>query len=427
MIPVPTALAHAEANLASGRYEDALRGFLAIVRAVPRFPRARLRVADCLLNLGHRHPAIAVYRALAWHYLRTGQPLLGLVAAKMVIALDPAFQDVLDILAELYSADSDRLGDEDLTPLEVSLEGVAIVGYSAQSGPALADEAMKVASNTDLVAEHPRKLPPIPLFSHLAEKPFTHVLDGLRLRRFADGEVIIEEGSPGDAFFMLADGAVEVSKKVAGQKRVLAQLSEGAVFGEMALVSNAPRTATVRAKGEVALLMLARADLEKQEGELESLTQALKKFTRGRFLANLAATSPLFAQLPRDERKALLRRFVAQAVGAGDIVIEEGEAGRGLFLVLKGELEVSARAQKLAVLRSGDVFGEISLLKAIPTTATVKAKTVGEVLFLAREDFAPALAAHPGIQPALEELSAQRIAANQAVRPVATQDAAILV
>lgn len=424
-----TVLSRAEADLVGGRFEDALRGFAALVHAVPQFPRARLRVADTLLNLGHKTRAIEVYRALAWHYLRLGQPLLGLVAAKMVIALDPSYQDILEILAELYSADSDRLADAELAPVDVSLEGVEIRAFPLSSGAALADEVARLASATDAGVSYPRKLPPVPLYSHLSKETFTRVLDSLRLRRFADGEVIIAEGSPGDAFFMLADGLVVVTKTVGGVARTLAHLSEGAVFGEMALVSNAPRTATVTARGEVALLSLARADLEKQAGELDSLTQALRKFTRGRFLANLAATSPLFAQLGRDERRVLLRRFQAQVVGAGDILIEEGEAGRGLFLVVRGEFEVAVGAAKVATLKSGDVFGEISLLRASPTTATVTARTQGEVLFLSREDFAPALQAHPGMHSALHELTTKRLVANQAVvaAQVSTQDSAVLI
>lgn len=428
MTPVSTVLSKAEADLAGGRFEDALRSFAALVHAVPGFPRARLRVADTLLNLGHKKQAIEVYRALSWHYLRLGQPLLGLVAAKMVIALDPAYQDILEILAELYSADSDRLADTELVPMGVSLDGVEVHAFPLARGAALADECAQLAARTDGSA-YPRKLPPVPLYSHLSKDVFTRVLDSLRLRRFADGETIIAEGSAGDAFFMLADGLVTVTKKVGGVTRVLANLSEGAVFGEMALVSNAPRTATVTARGEVSLLSLARADLEKQAGELDSLTQALRKFTRGRFLANLAATSPLFAQLGRDERRELLRRFQAQMVGAGDILIEEGEAGRGLFLVLRGEFDVAVGAAKVATLKSGEVFGEISLLRASPTTATVTARTQGEILFLSRDDFAPALQAHPGLHVALHELTTKRLVANQAVvsETASTQDSAVMV
>jgi CRP-like cAMP-binding protein len=415
---VSEVLSRAEGDLSEGNYDDALRGFLAVIQAAPRFPRARLRVADTLLNVGQKKRAASVYRALSWHYLRTGQPLLGLVAAKMVIALDPSYQDLLDILAELYSAESDRLGDGDLPPVEPLIEGVEVKGYTLAVSDALYDEAVKVASDTSMVSDIPTKLPPIPLFSHLAEEPFIGVLGSLRLRRFADGEIIICEGQPGDAFFMLADGVVTVSKKVGTETKVLANLSEGAVFGEMALVSNAPRTATVTARGEVALLSLFRADLELQAGELESITQALRKFTRGRFLANLAATSPLFQDIQKDDRRELLRKFQSQVVGAGDILIEEGEQGRGLFLVLRGEFDVTQkelgpRNNRVATLKSGDIFGEISLIKASPTTATVTSRAGGEVLFLARTDFDAALLRHPTLKATLGDLTSERLRQNR--------------
>jgi CRP-like cAMP-binding protein len=217
---------------------------------------------------------------------------------------------------------------------------------------------------------------------------------------------------------MLADGVVTVSKKVQNQVKVLANLAEGAVFGEMALVSNAPRTATVTARGEVALLSLFRADLELQAGELESITAALRKFTRGRFLANLAATSPLFQDIQKDERRELLRKFQSQVVGAGDILIEEGEQGRGLFLVLRGEFDVTKKElgpknNKVATLKSGDVFGEIALIRDSPTTATVTSRVAGEVLFLAKSDFDAALLRHPTLKDTLGDLTAERLRQNR--------------
>jgi CRP-like cAMP-binding protein len=416
--PVTQVLARAEQDLASGRFEDALRGFAAVVRAAPAHPRARLRIADTLLNLDEKRRAIDVYRGLAWHFLRSGQPLLGLVAAKMVIALDPAYQDLLDILGELYAAESDRLGDGDLSPVTPLTAQTQVDGFPLEGRAALVDLAARLALDVSAAGAAPAQLPPIPLFSHLSGDALVSVLGSLRLRRYGDGEAIITEGEPGEAFFMLADGQVHVTKRVDGRPALLAELAEGAVFGEMALVSNAPRTATVRAMGEVALLSLSRSDLERHAGELESVTVALRKFTRARFLANLAATSPLFADVPREQRRALLRRFQAKAANPGDILIEEGEPGRGLFLVLRGDYQVTRRdfgpGHVVATLRSGDVFGEISLLRAVPATATVTARASGEVLFLGRDDFGQALAAHPTLLANLQEISTERIRANQA-------------
>ncbi|MEQ8985448.1 MAG: cyclic nucleotide-binding domain-containing protein, partial [Deltaproteobacteria bacterium] len=240
------------------------------------------------------------------------------------------------------------------------------------------------------------------------------------------------EGEAGDSFFMLADGVVIVSKKVKGQDTVLAHLHQGAVFGEMALVSNAPRAATVVAQGDVDLLELSRRDLEEHAGELESVKLALKKFTRGRFLANLAATSALFRPLSKPDRRALMSKFKPQKVFPDDILIEEGEAGRGLYLILRGEHRVTTKegagVTELARLRGGDVFGEISLLRAQPTNATVTATSVGEVLFLPKEDFQQMLASHPEVREALDAMSDDRLKKRgQLTGEISIDDASVMI
>ena len=88
------------------------------------------------------------------------------------------------------------------------------------------------------------------------------------------------------------------------------------------------------------------------------------------------ATSPLFKPFNRMQQRDLLRRFTSHDVAPGTVVINEGEEGRGLFVVLSGELDVSRRATDGAVvplggLKTGDVFGEISLLRNAKTSATV--------------------------------------------------------
>lgn len=427
--------ARAESDFSGGRYEEALRGYVAVIQTAPRFLRARYRVADALLNLGDRQRAKDVYKGLAWHYIKAGHPLLGLVVCKMVLALDPNYKDLLHILAELYSSESDRTAEVDLPePLPLP-DGAPAPGLPNFATPTLLETAAKLAADTDPITEVPARFPVIPLFSHLTEEAFIKVLGSLRLRRHTHGQRIITEGEPGDSFFMLADGVVVVSKRLNGADTVLAHLHQGAVFGEMALVSHAPRAATVTAMGDVDLLELSRRDLELHAGELESVTQALKKFTRGRFLANLAATSPLFKPIDRADRRALMAKFKPRMVYANDILIEEGEPGRGLYLILRGEYRVTKRqggeALVLATLRGGDVFGEISLLKETNTTATVTSLGIGEVLKLDREEFREVLAKYPEVKSTLDLLSEQRLRSQEQMRShsqdIITDDAKLMI
>jgi CRP-like cAMP-binding protein len=147
--------------------------------------------------------------------------------------------------------------------------------------------------------------------------------------------------------------------------------------------------------------------------EVPSLAVAMDKFARERLLKNLLATSPLFRPYNHQQQLDLIRRFDGHEVAAGTVVIREGDAGQGLFVVLAGEVEVSKRQAgggelALARLRAGDVFGEMSLLTNQPTTATVKAARPSTILFLAREYFQRLVQALPAIRQYFEDLSHRR-------------------
>ncbi|MBC7977718.1 MAG: cyclic nucleotide-binding domain-containing protein, partial [Myxococcales bacterium] len=102
------------------------------------------------------------------------------------------------------------------------------------------------------------------------------------------------------------------------------------------------------------------------------------------------------------------------------VVIHEGEQGRGLFVVLSGELDVSRRAADgstvpLGGLRTGDVFGEMAVLRKAATTATVVCVRQATVLFLAGEYVERIVAAVPEIRSYLEALAEDREIDNQLV------------
>ncbi|MBI3180392.1 MAG: cyclic nucleotide-binding domain-containing protein [Deltaproteobacteria bacterium] len=411
----------AENELRSGKYAEALEHYLETVRAVPQFWRARFRIADTLLNFKAREQALEIYRSIAWHAIKAGSPLEGLVAIKMAAALDPSLTDVVSIMAQLYSRDSDRVSkDHEEAPRLLPTPDDAVTPANDLAGQALVDAAAREAADTEGVAKYPDHLPSIPLFSFLDEGAFTAVLASLQLRRFVKGQKIIEEGQPGDSFFILAEGDVEVTRSVKGKLVKLARLHAGAVFGEMALITRAPRTATVIANNDCDLLELKRASLEAQANELASVTQALKEFTHERFLTNLTATSAVFKPFPPTIRKEIVRRFQDFPVDPGDELIAEAEEGQGLFLILKGNVEVTKKADggqpvKLARLNEGDVFGEISLIQDTATTATCTAVTRGDLLFLPKREFKGLIARHPEMKDELAKITAERVQKTKAL------------
>ena len=101
-----------------------------------------------------------------------------------------------------------------------------------------------------------RALRQIDLFRPLSDDELRTAAARCRPLHYAAGERIIEEGAPGDSFFILDRGEVEVSKEMGGVRRPLARLMEGQFFGEMALLTGENRAATVLAATDVDLFTL---------------------------------------------------------------------------------------------------------------------------------------------------------------------------
>ncbi len=395
---------------------------------------ARLRLADALLALGEVQQAALVYTALARYAANAGYPLRGLVALEVLSALEPQLGKLLHNLAQLYADGSPRLGrgmrpspgDPDLA----LPEGIA---RAVQAGPrdpeALVHDAAALGASVEGVLNaYPEILPPIPLFSELPADAFAGVLDALKLIRTRPGEAVLRQGDAGQSFYVLARGEVRVTRTGdSGEGILLATLHDGAIFGEMALVSAAPRSATVTAATDCDLLEFDRDALAAASREIGTIARALDKFTRERLLANLLSTAALFRPLDRTQRFDLMRRFTAHDMGAGSDIIREGQPGTGLFVVLSGEVDVSKRDGEekvlLATLTPGDVFGEIALLNESGATATVTAATNCTVLFLAREYFQRLMAAVPEIRNYIEDLGVGRLMDTQHLMNMDEDDA----
>jgi putative ABC transport system ATP-binding protein len=101
-------------------------------------------------------------------------------------------------------------------------------------------------------------LRPIELFKTLTPRQLTDVAEKMSKRHYAAGETIIREGDPGEEFFLVSDGEVEVIR--VGHE--VARLGPGDFFGEVALISGEPRNATVVAEGEVDTYALGKTDFE---------------------------------------------------------------------------------------------------------------------------------------------------------------------
>ena len=401
---------HAHRLFAKGEAAYCLRLCDAIVAMAPHDFESRLKVGDCLAALGQPQLAASVYRAVGWYTLRAGRPLATIVAARVLESLSVEADDLLVAFVVQYGSESELLGKlaARLSPPGGDTE-IAAPNLHEPPAPGFLEAAAHRAEHClDDFDDYPDAVHSIPLLSQLSESALRKVLATLVIKRLPDGAAVIRQGEPGQSFFFVASGKVRVTAITGGVETELAQLGEGALFGEMALLSARPRSASVQVVGEADLLEVTRESLATLSGELEQVAVALHAFTRDRLLKNLMATHPLFRPFSRIQRRDLLRRFTSHDVGPGTDIIHEGDEGRGLFVVLSGEVDVQKGDTPLATLRAGDVFGEMALIRGGETSATVTASAQSTVLFLARENVSRIVSGVPEIRHYLESLADDR-------------------
>src|SRR5690606_12562870 len=157
------------------------------------------------------------------------------------------------------------------------------------------------------------------------------------------------------------------------------QLGEGDFFGEIALVTNQPRTATIAADAEhgAQLLAIDRNVIGNLIEEEPQVLQALLRFLRDRLVSRLVQTSPLFAPYAGEAGRERAARFRFLEVQSGAVLMEQGTKPAGLFVLLSGQLEVvraeEGASRDLGTFGSGGVFGEMALLANEPALFTVRA------------------------------------------------------
>jgi CRP-like cAMP-binding protein len=380
---------------------------------------ARMKIADLCVTAKRPDLAERVYAAIAFLDLQAGRPLHAVVICHALSTLGHDARPLYAQLAETYGAGSPKiarahsLGARLAPPDPDGDVGVPEMTPSGDLTTAQA-RAAEVAASTTSMTGFPERFPPVPLLSELAPQSFERLLATCEVRRLAHGTKVIREGEPGQSFFLVAAGRVRVfATDTLGQVSELAQLSEGAIFGELALVTAQPRSASVEVVGEADLLEVGTASLRAAASELIQLAEALDRFTRERLLKNLLQSSPLFRPFNPQQRLDLARRFTGHDVAPGTDIIRQGDEGRGLYVVLTGEMEVlkgeEPFQQSVATLRSGDLFGEIALLRGTPAMATVRAARPATVLFLAREYFDRLIQALPEIRSFFENLTEERL------------------
>lgn len=246
------------------------------------------------------------------------------------------------------------------------------------------------------------QLPPVPLLSALDEKSLRLFIETVEATQFAPGDRIIEQGTPGDALFILVEGEVEVYRD-GTPKITLGRLKEGAFFGEMALVTDLKRTANVKAITECTLLKVTREVMADLVTLHPPVLKALLGFFRNRLIENLMETHEMFAPFNKQERRELMQRFSFVEARRGCVLVKEGEMADGLYLMVCGEVDVNKGEKVVQELGPGDLFGKTSLLNAEPSANTVRTASKCWLLKLGQDIFRELIMTHPHVLALVSE------------------------
>ena len=131
---------------------------------------------------------------------------------------------------------------------------------------------------------------------------------------------------------------------------------------------------------------------------------------------------PIFAPLPGTALEHIAGRLVPLRIDPGTVVVREGDAGDRFYVIVEGDVEVTAAGTPVSVLGPGGYFGEIALLKDVPRTATVTAKTPLVLYALEREDFLATVTGHAPSAKAAESVIGARLSGLSAAagKPIAS-------
>ena len=166
--------------------------------------------------------------------------------------------------------------------------------------------------------------------------------------------------------------------------------SAGDFFGEMALLTGEPRSATVVASTKARCLALEKADFDRVVGPLKQLIAMHEHKT---MLTNI----PILKNLSEMERTNAVRRFKLVTYKRGAVIVKQGAAGDRFFVIGSGSVTVT-RAEApdfVAEFSPGQFFGELVLLNpADKRSATVTAKTECACYYLTRQAFAQVRRVH---------------------------------
>lgn len=416
-------LDRALALLLAGEREAALRWAAAVVQQDTSVPSALILTARLLADAGRTEAAVEGFELGVKRAIDTGNLPLAVAAVGDLRLLGAEVGTHLDEIASVFCKGSPRLSDDATPPPPPLPHGEDFQPLSSfLTGPALLSKATEIVheASKEYDASSDSEAPlvsPLPLFSALEKEGLRALVGCFEMFTVPAGKRVISEGDEGAEAYIVARGELEVRRTTEEEGKpktlTLARLANGALFGEMALLSRAPRAASVVANRPSILLVARRDALEAVASTRPDVGVELAAHCRRRMVANLLRTSKLLRSVAAQERPALVERFETKVFDKGAKLIEEGQDTSGLHLIASGEVAVVGHEDNgeplvIASLGVGETVGEVALVLRRKANADVIAAHPTVTLHLPREDFLGLVKDHPAILSGLYLAAVER-------------------
>ena len=242
--------------LAKKKYDKALEVIKKALSKNPNQLNLRLRQADILDLAGHREKAIVIYRVLAEAQAKDGFYARAIAIYKKILRLDPK-QTVHEDLARLIEEDQQsKAADQE----------------RRKSGTTIGQEQASIDQELN-------ELKASRLFSSFERETLVEIIASTELRSYEVGDIIVTEGEDGSSLFLIVEGTVRVFTRVDdGSNLQLAELGPGDFFGEVSLLSDKPRTATITASTQVTAIELERDSIDRISATHPEVRTVLEDF-----------------------------------------------------------------------------------------------------------------------------------------------------
>ncbi|KAK6645103.1 hypothetical protein RUM43_001379 [Polyplax serrata] len=217
---------------------------------------------------------------------------------------------------------------------------------------------------------------------NLDSSQMREIVESVYPKHFSTGDYVVREGEAGSHLYVSAEGEFEVIK----DEKVLGRMGPGKAFGELAILYNCRRTASIKVVSDAKVWVLGRQSFQKimMKTGLQRLQENL----------NLLRSVPLLQSLSNEVLAKIADVLEVDFYPSGEHIIRQGATGDTFFIISSGKVKVtkakpgSEEEEEIRILNKGDYFGEQALLKEDWRTANVIALSPGvECLTLDREPF----------------------------------------